>query len=368
MEKYTCIEVKDKKTRKCFLALPSKLYGDDCPQDRKTEKLILEGRHPLSGDIEVTPFVTVDRQGDVLCRCLLTYYKDDPVAYVGFFEAYREEDAVRTLLGAVERKAIADGKKTLLGPIDASIYIGYRFKVDRFDTTYTGEPYNKDYYPALWAACGFCVRDRYVSNHMRKALPDEIDPRLQRMSDRYIARGYTFISPTRRNFKKCLGDVYESMMALYSSFSGFKPLTKAQYMTLFSPLERVLDLKLVKLAYKDGKLGAFAIALPNYRYLTRGKRTLGKLKKIMKTKKAPDEGVILYVGADKGVGGLGGAVAQQLRNALFEADCSSIGALIKEGNVTGEMYDYLQIDRFHYVLLSKDLTGWEDADGNACDE
>lgn len=356
MESYKCIQVNDKRARKQFLALPRKLYGEDCPQDRKTEKLILTGKHPISPDMEITPFLTVDGKGTVLCRCLLTYYPDDPVAYVGFFEAYENVDAVKEMLAHVERKAVGDGKTSLLGPIDASIYIGYRFKIDRYDTTYTGEPYNKPYYAALWEACGFSVRDRYVSNHMRKALPQELDPRLQRLYERYVSRGYQFVSPTKANFKQCLEDVYQSMMELYSTFSGFKPLTKAQYMELFSPLEKVLNLNLVKLAYKDGELLAFAIALPNYRYLTRGKTTLDKLIKILKTKKAPDEGVILYVGASRSASGLGGAVAQQLRNALFAADCSSIGALIKEGNVTSEMYEYLQIDRFHYVLLAKDLS------------
>lgn len=355
MNAYTCIEVADRRSVKQFLSLPSRLYEADCPQDRKTEQLLLTGKHPLSPDLQITPFLTVDSKGRAICRCLLTYYVNDPVAYVGFFEAFPDEDAVRLMMRTVEKRARLDGKTTLLGPIDASIYIGYRFKIDRFDTTYTGEPYNKPYYAALWESCGYRVRDRYVSNHMRKVLEEDIDPRLLRMHQRYIDRGYQFVSPTKANFRQCLADVYESMMELYSSFSGFKPLTKEQYLELFTPLEKVLNLDLVKLAYKDGKLMAFAIALPNYRYLTRGRPTLCKLLKILRTKKHPDEGVVLYVGASRSASGLGGAIAQQLRNALCEAGCSSIGALIKEGNVTDRMYESLQIDRFQYVLLTKEL-------------
>lgn len=361
MKQYICYAASnDRKTRRLFLRLPSMLYGDDCPQDKATEKQLLRGKHPLSPDVEVFPFVVTDRSGNPLCRCLLTYYPGDPVAYVGFFEAFDDPDAVRELLRQVEQKALADGKTTLLGPIDVSIYIGYRFKTNLFDRTYTSEPYNKDYYPHLWQKCGFTICERYVSNQLRKVEAEDIDPRLKKIHDRYVSRGYEFVSPTKRNFEKCLSDVYESMMRLYTGFSGFKPLTKEQYLTLFAPLKRVLNFDMVMLVYKDGHLCAFSVAVPNYRHLTRGKRTLRKLRQMMQVKRNPDEYVVLYMGADPSASGLGGSLAHRLRNAFYERGCTSIGALIKEGQVTGKMYDCLYTDQFKYILLSKKVDTTEE--------
>jgi hypothetical protein len=352
---YRCQEANDQKLKKLFLRLPAQLYGSDCPQDVRTEKQLLQGTHPLSSCFEVIPFVITDGSGKALCRCMLTYYPDDETAYLGFFEAYNDPNAVQTMFRYVEDRAAADGKRAILGPVDASIYINYRFKIDRFDKTYTGEPFNKPYYPALWKNCGFSVCDRYVSNQLRQVEVEDIDPRLSRIYDRFLARGYRFVTPQRRDFSRYLADICDSMMHLYAGFTGYKPLTQAQFVSMFSYLKYVLNFDMVKLVYKEDKLKAFGICLPNYGVLTWGRLTPTKLLQILKIRKKPKEYIILYVGAEPDSSGLGGALVHDIRNSLYQNGCTAIGALIKEGNVTGEVYDILYTDQFRYVLLSKEL-------------
>ena len=356
MGNYRCLTQNDYRTKKLFLSFPSYIYGDDCPQDYDTEEQLLNGTHVLSPDIEVRPFVVINRARVPICRCLLTYYKDDPVAYVGFFESVNNQFGVRELFRCVKMRASFDDKIKLVGPIDASIYIKYRFKINRFDKTYTGEPYNKKYYSELWEKCGFTVCDKYVSNQLRKVEKEDCDERLQRVYERYIKKGYTFVSPTKKTFKKHLNDVYFSIMKLYSNFSGYKRLSEEQFMTMFLPLKKILNFEMVRLAYKEDKLCAFCIALPNYGDLTLGKMTLKKFIKIMKIKKKPSEYIILYVGADGASAGLGGGLIQNVKDILLNNGCTSISALIKEGNVTGEMYKELYIDQFNYVLYDMNLT------------
>lgn len=355
MNTYRCREADTPKLQKLFLQLPAQLYGSDCPQDIKAEKQLLHGSHILSPYFKVIPFVTTDKSGKAVCRCMLTYYPEDNTAYLGFFEAYDNPEAVREMLCCSEERAFADGKTTLLGPVDASIYINYRFKIDRFDKTYTGEPYNKPYYPILWENCGFSVCDRYFSNQLRRVGANDIDPRLSRLYERFTARGYRFVSPKRRDFDSCLTDICESMMRLYSEFTAYKPLSQVQFSSMFSYLKHVLNFDMVKLVYKEDKLCAFGICLPNYGILTRGKLTPIKLLQILKIRSKPKEYIILYVGAEPGASGLGGALVHDIRNTLYQNGCTSIGALIKEGNITGEVYDILYTDQFRYVLLSKDL-------------
>lgn len=355
MNTYSCQEVNDRKLQTLFLQLPRRLYDRDCPQDIKTEKQLLQGKHPLSDCFEVIPFVTTDASGRALCRCMLTYYPDDETAYLGFFEAEENPAAVQAMLCHVEARAAADGKRALLGPVDASIYINYRFKLDRFDKTYTGEPYNKPYYPALWESCGFDLCAQYSSNQLRRVRSEDIDPRLSRLYDRFIARGYRFVTPRRREFGRYLADIHESMMRLYAGFTGYKPMSRAQFLSMFSYLKYVLNFDMVKLVYKEDKLKAFGICLPNYGVLTRGRITLPKLLKLLKLRAKPEEYIILYVGAEPGSSGLGGALVHEIRNSLYKNGCTAIGALIKEGNVTGEVYDILYTDRFRYALLRKEL-------------
>ena len=176
MKKYKCIEVKSEKHKRMFLDFPSRVYLDgDCPQNIEMEKQILNRKHVISSDIEIFPYIVLDETNGVVCRCLMTYYKDDPVAYLGFFESFNNATAVKHMFFEVERKAFKDGKTKILGPIDASIYINYSFKVDRFDKTYTGEPYNKKYYADLWKQAGYEICDKYVSNQLRKVEEKDIE-------------------------------------------------------------------------------------------------------------------------------------------------------------------------------------------------
>lgn len=357
MIKYQCIEVKNEKDKRMFLNFPSVIYkGDYCPQDYKTEKELLNKKHPLSPDISFYPYIVIDYRNRIVARCAMTYYKGDNTAYIGFFEAYNDLCAVKILFDKMEKKASLDGKTKLLGPIDASIYIRYRFKTDNFNRTYTGEPYNKDYYPPLWRKCGFQISDEYVSNQMRRIFEKDNDKKLQKVYSRYTQKGYKFISPNTENFSEHLENVYFSLMKLYSGFSGYKPLTKEQFMKMYSPIKKLLNFEMVKLVYKENKLYAFCIAIPNYEKIFKSKGIITKLIRFCKIKKHPEEYVILYVGAEPSAAGLGCALIHHIRNILYKNKCTSIGALIKEGNITGRAYDNLQTGQFHYVLLTKDIS------------
>ena len=159
---------------KGFLALPKALYPRERrTQDTKAERAILNGTHPLSGEFTVRAYLAVDDGASPQGRCVLTYYPDDPAAYVGFFECVEDLDVCRALLSAAEAQARADGKEKLVGPLNASFWIGYRFKVENFDEHFTGEPDNLPYYADFWEACGFTVSERYYSNYLRSPTPED---------------------------------------------------------------------------------------------------------------------------------------------------------------------------------------------------
>lgn len=342
------------KTQKLFLKLPSDIYfKSENPQNYEVEKQILNNTHPISKDIVVYPIVITTCKDSPICRCLITYYNDDPTAYIGFFEAKYSEEAVSLLFKTIEQKIRQDGKTCILGPIDASIYINYRFKINLFDKTYTSEPYNKEYYPEMWKKNGFIVSQKYVSNQLRQVKKEDFDPRLEKVYYRYIQRGIKFITPTSNNFTKCLEDIYELLMKTYASFPGYKFLSKEQFLELYLPLRKILNLNMVCLAYQENKLCAFCVCVPNYKELTRGKITLTKLIKILKIKKNPKEYILLYAGADHSKAGLGSALLQVICHLLYQNKQTCITALIKEGNLTGKLYEYLYEEQYEYVLFSK---------------
>jgi hypothetical protein len=331
------------------------IYKTNCPQDLTTEKSILRGTHPLSKDIETNIFVVTDENYTPICRCLMTYYKNDSVAYVGFFESQYNIDAVKLMFEKVELRATRDHKTSLCGPIDASIYIKYRFKIDNFENVYTGEPYNKDYYQELWSEIGFTVSNKYMSHQMRRVKENDFDHQLDRIYNRFLEKGYYFCCPNKNNFERSLEDIYTLLIDRYSNFPGYKHISKEQFIALYSKMKHIANYDMIKLVYKDETLKAFGIALPNYKGLTNGSLNLRKLVEIARIKKQPSEYVILYVGADNQTPGIGAALMQVIRNELFENQCTSIGALIREGNVTNKFYSILHTTQYNYVLMRKEI-------------
>jgi hypothetical protein len=351
---YRCLTANNSTTQKAFLSLPGMLYKKDCPQNKKTEKQLLNGTHILSKDMDIFPFVVVNAHDKPVCRCLVTCYDGTEDAYVGFFESYEDVDAVKKMLTCVIQRAHREGKTRLVGPIDASIYINYRFKTNKFDETYTGEPYNKSYYQSLWESCGFSVSDNYVSNSMRRVEKQDFDEKLNRIYCRYLERGYKFKS-LDDDFEDRLEDVYELLMDRFSEFKGYQRLSKEQFISMFSHLEKIADGDMMKFAYKDDKLKGFCLALPNYGYDTLGEITPMKLFNILKKKNNPSEYVILYAGADKKAPGLGAALMHLIRNELYENQCTSIAALIHEGNMPGQVYTMLHTGQYKYVLMDMNI-------------
>lgn len=352
---YKCLTQNIDMTRKLFLALPDMIYRKINPQDKKLEMQILCGQHPISNDIETNLFVVVDNFNKPVCRCLMTYYKDDPTAYVGFFESKESVEAVKLMFQKVELRASRDGKTSLLGPIDASVYIKYRFKVDHFDSIYTGEPYNKDYYHSLWQQVGFSICRTYISNKMRKIRDSDFDPKIEKIYQKYVDNGYYFCNPNKSNFARSLDDIYELLMERTYGFAGCTAISKQQFHAIYADIKKITNYDMIHLVYQDEKLKAFSVSLPNYYGLTSGALEIGKLWEIMKIKKSPKEYVMLYVGADTKSPGLEAALLHAVQNAIYANQCTSICALIREGNALDRLCEQMRTDRYEYVLLSKEI-------------
>ena len=340
-----------------FLALPKALYPrEKRTQDTKGERAILQGTHPLSSEFTVRAYLAVDEAGtSPKGRCVLTYYDDDPAAYVGFFECVEDLDVCRALLTAAEEQARADGKEKLTGPLDASFWIGYRFKTENFDEHFTGEPDNLPYYPAFWGACGFEVAERYYSNYLRSPTPDDPSEKWEKRLKKALERGYEIRTLERRTFDETLRDIYRMLVRLYAKFPAFKLITEEQFVALFGSLKYVVDYDCVLLGYKDGALAGFFVCIPNYGTMVDGDISLRDLPAILRIRRDCKEYVILYIGVDRKHLGLGGAFAQTIREIGQKKGAGSIAALIHEGNSSGVFFRELTTHTARYVLLEKAL-------------
>ncbi len=339
-----------------FLALPKRLYDRaHRTQDTKAERALLDGTHALSGEFTMQFYLAVDESTSPLGRCALTYYDDDPAAYVGFFECVEDLAVCRALLEAAEAQARADGKEKLVGPLNGSFWIGYRFKVENFDEHFTGEPDNLPYYPAFWEACGFSVAEQYYSNYLRSPTADDPSEKWEKRLQRALDKGYVIKSLERGQFDAALRDIYRMIVRLYAKFPAFKLISEEQFIALFGSLKYVIDYDCVLLGYKDGELAGFFVCVPNYGTLVDGDLSLRDLPAILKIRRDCKEYVILYIGVDRKHLGLGGAFAQTIRDIGQKKGAGSIAALIHEGNSSGVFFRELTTHTARYVLLEKQL-------------
>lgn len=360
--KYKCLSGNSKKIKDRFLELPEKLYkGEICPGDRGTEKALLEGTHPLSKDFSVVPLLVEDEKAETAGRALLTFYDDEDTAYLGFFECTQDAEACRVLMEKAAETAIENGKNRILGPVDSSIWIGYRFRIfDKFHKgirPYTSEPWNKPYYAELWEQCGFSVYKRYYSFRLKKIREKDGKPKYAERVELFKSRGYEFRNLDIKDFDRTIREIYDLLIGLYASFPGYKRIDYESFYSLFCNLKYVLSKSDVILIYKVGKLVAFSISVPNFYENLFGKMTVLKLLKVLLIKIAPREMVYLYMGVDPSHLGLGSVMAELIRRELYKNGRVPIKALILENKATGAYYNDLLEEKMEYVLLEKDIAG-----------
>lgn len=356
MSDLVCKLVEEEIDKRRFLSLPNSIYEEGkLPNNRETEYELVHSKHILSSDFSIYPYIVYKENCEniPLSRAALFVYPDDEVGYIGLYETRYNDKAISLLFRTIEFKAKELGLKKLVGPIDGSIWIKYRFKVDNFNREpYTCEPYNRKGYKVNWEDNGYKVCEEYVSNYMR--VPTECPEKEDKLLERFKKRGYEILTLRDKKFNVVIEEIYDLMIRLYSGFPMFKNITKEQFLNLYNPLSRILNPDMVFLAYKDGVLKGFSISLPNYSNLIND-LSLMNLIKIRNIKKHSKEFVVLYLGADSDSFGLGVVLAILNQRYFVEHKCTSISALIHKGNTPEKYYSDMVSCQSNYVLLSKEL-------------
>lgn len=340
-----------------FLELPSLLYTpDQLMQDRSAEEQLLKGTHFLNHYVSLTKFL-ITENGRPLARCILTQYPQDTTAYFGFFESVDSPEVFHLLMDAVEAKAAEKGCKSLIGPLDVSIWIRYRFKTNLFDRRpYSGEPWNKAYYPELFKQYGYTVKERYVSNIYGRLKGREYDlPKYRSRYEEFLEKGYTIYSPRPRDWDTSVREVYRMVCRLYSDFECYHAVSEKEFAGYLRAYRYIVDFSLIKLASYQGQTVGFFMGVPNYHNLASGKLGIKALLEVACKRLRAPEYVLLYMGVEPSHRGLGKAMTYSIMKELARKRASSIGALIRDKNPNYNYAQELMGERYHYELLEKRL-------------
>ncbi len=339
-----------------FLKLPKSLYTDDkLTNSYKQEKNILLKKHTLSHYFSITPLLIIDEKEKPLARLIIAFYENDENAYLGYFECIDDLKVAKLLFESAENYCKKNNKNTIIGPVDASVWIKYRLKINNFNIPYTNEPYNKDYYYKLFLDNDYIVRNHFISNIYPKTDSKSENPKAQKRLAQKIEQGYIIKSPDPKKINEHIKELYSLYVELFNKFPLFKMITPDEFSALLKKLSTVSDVSMIKAAYFNDELVGFLISLPNYGSNICGNLNLKKLKNIMKLKKNADEFILLYLGVKKGHAGLGLAMTQLIVDEMIKREIKIIGALIQDGKVTGNYFSNCIVDVNEYVLLHKPL-------------
>lgn len=349
----------DEKTKQDFISLPGKLYTKkQSVQNKDEENKLLCGTHVLSKYFIFQGFVCY-KEGSICARLAVTLYPDKSIAYFGFFESVNDKSAAKALMDEAERYAKQHGRTKLTGPVDASFWIKYRLKVNRFEKrTYVSEPCNKDYYINLYDFCGFVTEAEYISNIYEK-LP-LFNYEIEKYSNRYkefTEKGYEIISPKRKDWEKVISEVYKLIIDLYSDFPVFSYISEEDFKELFKSYKFILDFSMVKMAYYNKEAVGFFIGMPDYKNRLYGKISFLTLIYVFFKRIRSKNYVMLYLGVDNNHHGLGKAITGAIMDNLHKKQATSIGAFIKRGKITERYVEEKVHGVYEYLLLNKDLSG-----------
>lgn len=342
----------EKKYIKLFLELSKKVYGKNYQENQKEVTQILTGKHLLSKYFTVDNFLFLEDKEPV-GRFIMTRYPNDANAYIGYFECIHDASVAKKMFQEANQFAKEKNCKKIIGPMDASFWIKYRLKINKFDSIpYIGEPYNKDYYLKFFLENQYTICEHYISNIYLPVQYDYINEKYQNRYQTFIENGYNIISVELDKFDEAIEELYSLLTSLYQDFPLFKNIDKEDFLALFKDFKTIMDPKMVKLAYYQDKMVGFFISVPNYHTLT-ANVSAKSLLQILHMKKNPKEYVMLYMGVAPEHQGLGKALVYSILTELKEKKVPSIGALSRDGKITQNYVSDLCIDKYEYVLLER---------------
>ncbi|MCM2255785.1 MAG: hypothetical protein NDJ94_08955 [Vicinamibacteria bacterium] len=186
-----------------------------------------------------------------------------PVGAIGLFESTPDAAAANDVLAAAVAWLRDQGLTRVWGPLQFDIWHGYRLMTRGFEREpFSGEPYNKPYYPELWESAGFRPCQTWNSFELpgRETLAQLSLPGAEAFRA-LLARGYRFEPFDQEPFETALDGLHAALVASFSGFVGFTPIGRDEFGALFGPARRALEPRCSTLVRDEaGRVAAFAVA------------------------------------------------------------------------------------------------------------
>lgn len=277
------IEVSEWKLKKRFIDFPHELYKDDpnyVPEIFLAQKELLnEKKNPFFQHSKAQLYLAT-QHGKIVGRIAAIlnneYNKFAHVnaGFFGFFDTIETYEVAEALLDTVSSWVKNQGMDTLIGPANFTTNDVAGLLVDGFDRPpVVMMAYNKPYYADFIERYKFTTKMDLLAYFVNKETANMKSLRLASMiEERLNKRGITFRTLNMKKFKEEIRLVRDVYRGAWEKNWGFVPPTDAEFDHLAEDMKMIIDPDLAVLAEHEGKLVAFALAVPDINVLTRTMR------------------------------------------------------------------------------------------------
>lgn len=210
------------------------------------------------------------------------------------FDSINDQEVANALFKALEEWAKSQNMNELVGPLGFSDLEREGLLIEGFNELSTfEEQYNYDYYQQLIENVGFVKEVDWVERKLY--LPDEIDPRLEHISQTILAKNELKLVKAKNAsefIKKYGDDFFKILDETYVNIYGTVPFTEEMKKSLISSFKLIVNVNNVALIVdKNDKPVCFGLCFPSIGKALQksgGRLTIPAVLKLLKAIKHPN--------------------------------------------------------------------------------
>lgn len=331
-----------------FIESARELRRDDpgwIPPPTSSVRAKLSDRNPFFRHGRSRNFLALS-DGQVVGRCAAMIdprlvLDESPVGMVGFFEVEPDSATAAALLDRAVEWLRAEGARVVWGPIDFSVFNGYRLKTRGFDREpFLGEPHNPPFYPELFTGYGFEPLEVSASWDLTEEHVLDLRQKMEAgaHAKEVADAGYRYEAFDTDFPEEGVRAIYEMTMDCFTEHTGYVRLSFEEFALWTGGAEAILEpAGTLMILGPDGTPAGNSYCYPDWARAMRrmdGDFDPGRFRALCEEE--PTDRIIFHTGmvrAEHRLRGLLQGAYVRTIDALRERGCrSGIGALAKLGN------------------------------------
>jgi GNAT superfamily N-acetyltransferase len=364
----------DKRLARQYVDVPRRLYRDDPNWVPPLTSAALEAldrrKNPFHRHADVEHFVLFD-DGEPVGRIAATVYPayieryGTKTGFFGFFEAPRDADAARQLLGAAEEWLAERGMERVAGPFNYCSTQEMGLLVEGFDQPPAAfQTYNPPWYRELIEGAGYEQAYGMWTVHWTAAEHAQYRPQVAEAGEAALERaGLTARPLSKRHYRRDMRTLRRLFNEAFADNHDVLPYEDDVFDHMVKPLKQLVDPNLITFLERDGEPVAFTAIVPDVNVILReldGRLRLRDLPRVRRLQKDLRSAVMLIIGSlpETRGKGLGTALVAQMVVGLLDGGYEIVHTtwIHEENPVTAALVEHWNVEPDkHFAIFGRDL-------------